>query len=70
MDIIEHGSNKFAVHFSRNKSVEKRIKMMSLLAGQFISYREFSNRFMDAIRILHSLFLIDDLPEIQLQIAK
>lgn len=65
MDIIEHGSSKFAVHVSRNKNVEKRTKLISFLAGQFISYREFSNRLVELIKHMHALFLLEDLNEIQ-----
>lgn len=55
---------------SRNKNVEKRAKLIMLLANQFVSYREFSNRFISTVRELNEAAHTDDLRAIQVQLSQ
>ncbi|EAS02338.2 hypothetical protein TTHERM_00624570 (macronuclear) [Tetrahymena thermophila SB210] len=69
MDIIEHGSNNFAIHISRNKNMEKRNKLVSLMANQFVSYRDFTNRLAQLVKLIHEFDHFDDLNKIQQSVA-
>ncbi|KAL4439140.1 hypothetical protein ABPG74_008915 [Tetrahymena malaccensis] len=69
MDIIEHGSNNFAFHISRNKNMEKRNKLVSLMANQFVSYRDFTNRLAQLVKQLYEFDHFEDLIKVQQGVA-